>query len=55
MMTMSDDYVSPTDRVQVRFDGPALHIVFNNSARHNALSVDMWGAVPALLARAEVD
>ena len=49
------DYTSPTERVQVRVDGPALHIVFNNPARHNALSVDMWGAVPALLAQAADD
>jgi enoyl-CoA hydratase/carnithine racemase len=49
------DYTSPTDRVQVHLDGAALHIVFNNPARHNALSVDMWGAVPALLAQAAGD
>lgn len=53
--TMSSDYVSPTDRVKVRLDGPALHIVFDNLARHNALSVDMWGAVPPLLKQAEHD
>jgi enoyl-CoA hydratase len=52
---MAADYTSPTDRVQVRLEGAALHIVFNNPARHNALSVDMWGAVPALLAQAEAD
>ena len=51
----ADDYTSPTDRVQVRRDGATLHIVFNNPARHNALSVDMWGAVPALLKQAEAD
>ena len=49
------DYVSPSERVLVRLEGPALHIVFNNLPRHNALSVDMWGAVPALLARAASD
>lgn len=49
------EYVSPTERVQVHLEGPALHIVFNNPARHNALSVDMWGAVPPLLAQAEHD
>jgi enoyl-CoA hydratase/carnithine racemase len=49
------DEASPTDRVQVRLDGAALHIVFNNVARHNALSVDMWGAVPHLLQRAADD
>ncbi len=49
------EYTSPTERVQVRLEGAALHIVFNNLARHNALSVDMWGAVPALLAQAAQD
>jgi len=48
-------YASPTERVQVRLDGSALHIVFNNPARHNALSVDMWGALPPLLAQAAGD
>ena len=51
----SADYLSPTERVQVRLDGAALHIVFNNLARHNALSVDMWGALPPLLAQAAHD
>ena len=36
-------------------DGAALHIRFNNPAKHNALSVDMWEAVPPLLAQAETD
>ncbi len=54
-MTEAANYTSPTDRVQVRLDGAALYIVFNNPARHNALSVDMWGAVPALLAQAAAD
>ena len=52
---MAGDYASPTDRVLVRLDGSALHIVFNNPAKHNALSVDMWGAVPPLLAQAASD
>ena len=51
----SADYASPTDRVQVRLEGKALHIVFNNPARHNALSLDMWAAVPPLLAQAATD
>lgn len=49
------DYASPTERVQVRLQGAALHIVFDNPKRHNALSVDMWGAVPALLQQAQAD
>ena len=48
-------YTTTTDRVQVRLDSSTLHIVFNNPARHNALSVDMWGAVPPLLEQAERD
>ena len=55
MSDAGNDYTSPTERVRVRLDGAALHIVFDNLARHNALSVDMWGAVPPLLRRAAAD
>ncbi len=50
-------YQSPTERVQswMDADGSTLHIRFNNPERHNALSVDMWEAVPVLLAQAEAD
>ena len=48
-------YHSPTERIQVRLDASTLHLRFNNPARHNALSVDMWGAIPALLDQAQVD
>src|SRR3954464_6647369 len=48
-------YQSNTERVQTWLDGRALHIRFNNPARHNALSVDMWEAVPPLLAQARED
>ena len=48
-------YRSPTDRVQAWTEGSTLHIRFNNPAKHNALSVDMWQAVPPLLAQAEQD
>ena len=48
-------YTSPTERVQVWAEGSTLHIRFNNPARHNALSVDMWEAVPALLEQAARD
>ncbi|MBI2744624.1 MAG: enoyl-CoA hydratase/isomerase family protein [Burkholderiales bacterium] len=50
-------YTSPTERVQswMDDDGNTLHIRFNNPERHNALSVDMWEAVPVLLAQAETD
>jgi enoyl-CoA hydratase/carnithine racemase len=48
-------YPSTTERVKTWLDGAALHIRFNNPARHNALSVDMWEAVPPLLERAARD
>ncbi len=49
------DYQSPTDRIQSWLDGSTLHIRFTNPDKHNALSVDMWEAVPPLLALAEAD
>ena len=57
-------YPSTTERVKTWLEacpgspeagGQVLHIRFNNPAKHNALSVDMWEAVPPLLARAEKD
>ena len=48
-------YVSPTERVKAWVDGQILHVRFNNPVKHNALSVDMWGAVPPLLQQAEQD
>jgi enoyl-CoA hydratase len=51
----SGTYTSPTERVQTWTEGSTLHIRFNNPAKHNALSVDMWQAVPPLLAQAERD
>lgn len=48
-------YHSPTERMQVWLDASTLHVRFNNPARHNALSVDMWEAIPALLAQANGD
>ncbi|MEO5694638.1 MAG: enoyl-CoA hydratase [Usitatibacter sp.] len=47
--------VSPTERVKAWAEGGVLHIRFNNPAKHNALSIDMWEAVPALLGQAEKD
>jgi len=48
-------YQSTTERVQTWLDGTTLHIRFNNPGKHNALSVDMWEAVPPLLALARDD
>src|SRR3954447_23184074 len=48
-------YSTTTERVQTWLDGSTLHIRFNNPAKHNALSVDMWEAVPHLLRTAQND
>ncbi|HET7401526.1 MAG TPA: enoyl-CoA hydratase [Usitatibacter sp.] len=48
-------YTTATGRVKTWLDGAVLHIRFNNPAKHNALSMDMWEAVPPLLERAEKD
>jgi enoyl-CoA hydratase/carnithine racemase len=48
-------HTSPTEGVQAWTEGTTLHIRFNNPARHNALSVAMWQAVPPLLAQAGQD
>ena len=49
------EYTCITERVQTWLAGSTLHIRFNNPAKHNALSVDMWEAVPPLLALAKDD
>lgn len=51
----SATYPTATERVQAWTEGSTLHIRFNHPERHNALSVDMWQALPALLAKAERD
>ena len=48
-------YLATSERVKTWLDGSALQIRFNNPAKHNALSLDMWEAIPALLAKAESD
>jgi enoyl-CoA hydratase len=48
-------YVSTTERVKTWLDGSVLHVRFNNPDKHNALSVDMWEAVPPILDKAEND
>ncbi len=54
-MMSNPSYESSTERVQVWLEGRTLHIRFNNPAKHNALSVDMWEAVPLLLRLAQHD
>jgi enoyl-CoA hydratase len=48
-------YRSPTARVESWLDATTLHIRFNQPAKLNALSVDMWEAIPPLLAEAALD
>ena len=44
-----------TDKVKSWIEGGVMHVRFNNPAKHNALSVEMWEAIPKLLAQAEAD
>jgi len=52
-MNDEQSIVSATERVEAWREGHVLHIRFNHPARHNALSLDMWEAVPPLLAQAQ--
>jgi len=45
----------PTDRMIARIEGAIGWIIFNNPARRNAVSLDMWAAVPTILDRFEAD
>lgn len=45
----------PTDRVIAAIEGAVGWITFNNPARRNAMSQDMWEAVPLALDRMEAD
>jgi enoyl-CoA hydratase/carnithine racemase len=46
---------SPTERMIAEIDGPIGWLVFNNPARRNAVSMDMWQAIPEILAAYERD
>lgn len=50
---MSTATISPTGRIVVTIDGMIGWLVLNNPARRNALSLDMWQAIPAILDRFE--
>ena len=41
--------ISPTERMIAETDGAIGWMVFNNPARRNALSLDMWQAIPVIL------
>ncbi len=44
-----------TEKMIAEKDGAIGRIIFNNPARHNAVSLDMWGAVPKMLDDFEAD
>lgn len=44
-----------TDRMRARIDGAIGWMTFNNPARRNAVSLDMWEAVPQIIDRFEND
>ena len=44
-----------TERMIAEKDGTIGWMTFNNPARHNAVSMDMWQAVPEILAEFERD
>jgi len=44
-----------TERMIAKKDGPIGWMQFNNPARHNAVSLDMWQAVPEIMAEFEKD
>src|SRR5215475_2414177 len=44
-----------TDRMLAELDGPVGWMSFNNPARRNAVSIEMWRAIPEILDRFEQD
>ncbi|HTC18989.1 MAG TPA: enoyl-CoA hydratase [Stellaceae bacterium] len=52
---MNADAISPTPRMLAQVEGALGWMVFNNAAKRNALSLDMWAAIPAILDRFERD
>jgi enoyl-CoA hydratase len=47
--------LSPTERMIAEIDPPIGWLVFNNPARRNAVSMDMWQAIPQILDAYERD
>jgi enoyl-CoA hydratase len=47
--------ISPSERVHAEVDGHIGWMVFDNPARRNALSLDMWAAIPVILDAFEAD
>jgi enoyl-CoA hydratase/carnithine racemase len=44
-----------TERIISRKEGAVGWLIFNNPERRNAVSVDMWEAIPSVLAKFEID
>lgn len=49
------DIELPTTRMQARIDGAIGWMVFNNPERRNAVSAEMWAAIPGIMDRFEAD
>src|SRR5579883_267880 len=47
--------MSPTERMIAEKDGAIGWMIFNNPERRNALSLDMWQAMPVILGEFERD
>jgi enoyl-CoA hydratase len=47
--------ISPTQRMIAEVDGAIGWMIFNNPERRNALSLDMWEAIPVILDHFEAD
>jgi enoyl-CoA hydratase len=47
--------ISPTERMIAEVDGPIGWLIFNNPSRRNAVSLDMWQAIPEILDAYERD
>lgn len=52
---MADDIALSTTRMLARVDGAIGWMVFNNPERRNAVSSEMWAAIPAIMDRFEAD
>jgi len=53
---MAQDHIAPVDeRLQASRDGKTATITFNNPAKHNAVSLDMWERMIGLLEEFQAD
>lgn len=44
-----------SDRMRLSIEGPVARIIFEHEARRNAMSIDMWQAIPRMLDQIEAD